>query len=262
VIWAVDFKGWCRTGDGRRCEPLTLTDHASRYLLCCQGLESTRTELVRPTLERTFREYGLPQRIRSDNGAPFAANGGCGLTELSVWWIELGIVCERIQPGHPQQNGRHERMHRTLQEETMQTPAATLRRQQARFDAFRRQYNEQRPHEALNLAVPASVYMPASAAYPERISSPEYPPDWAVRKVADGGQLCWGGSGKRYFVSHALSGKHVGLERVDDEHCRLWFRHQWLGVIDRRNARIWRPGQKQAEWANPFTPAASATQPA
>jgi putative transposase len=146
-VWAVDFKGWCRTGDGKHCEPLTITDQATRYLLCCRGLESIRSELVRPVIERVFAEYGLPQRMRSDNGPPFASNGACGLTELSVWWIELGIECERIQRGRPQQNGRHERMHRTLKEATMQPPAATLRQQQARFNSFRQEYNEHRPHE-------------------------------------------------------------------------------------------------------------------
>jgi putative transposase len=124
-VWAVDFKGWCRTGDGKHCEPLTMSDYATRYLLCCQGLESTRTELVRPVMERVFRQYGIPERIRSDNGAPFASQGECGLTELAVWWIELGMEWERIEPGHPQQNGRHERVHRTLKEATMQPPAAT-----------------------------------------------------------------------------------------------------------------------------------------
>lgn len=255
AIWAVDFKGWCYTGDGTHCEPLTVTDYATRYLLCCQGLESIRTELARPVLERTFREYGVPQRMRSDNGPPFASNGACGLTELSVWWIELGIGCERIQPGHPQQNGRHERMHRTLQEETMQRPAATMRRQQALFDTFRREYNEQRPHEALGQVVPAALYSPATHPYPHRIAVPEYPHDWQVRKVQDGGQVSWTGMRRRWFLSHALTGKYVGLEPLaQEQQWRVWFYRQWLGLWDARRWRLWRPGQKQAEAARPLSP--------
>jgi len=251
-VWAIDFKGWCRTGDGKRCEPLTVTDHASRYLLCCQALESIRTELARPVLERTFRQYGLPHRMRSDNGPPFGSNGACGLTALSVWWIELGLVCERIQPGHPQQNGRHERMHRTLQEETMQSPAASLRKQQARFDAFQREYNEQRPHEALGQVAPATVYTPAARSYPQRITQPEYPRGWQVRKVCNGGQVGWAGVRRRWFLSHALTGKYVGLEPLSDEqHWRVWFYNQWLGLWDARRWRLWRPGQRQTQAATP-----------
>lgn len=242
-VWAVDFKGWCRTGDGRRCEPLTLMDQATRYLLCCQGLDSTRSEVVRPVMERIFRQYGLPERIRSDNGPPFGSNGSCGLTELSVWWIEVGIECERIQPGHPQQNGRHERMHRTLKEATMQSPAATLRKQQARFDAFCREYNEERVHEGLGLATPAEVYRSSPREYPERIAGPEYDETWEVRKVQDGGHLRW--FCQRLFVSHALTGKHVGFEPVGEELWRVWYYRHWLGIWEPRQRRLWRPTETQ-----------------
>lgn len=208
-VWAIDFKGWCRTGDGVRCEPLTVSDQVTRYLLCCQGLPSTRTELVRPVMERVFQEYGLPERLRSDNGAPFASTGACGLTELSVWWIELGIHIERIDPGHPQQNGRHERMHRTLQEATMDPPAATARQQQRRMDAFRREYNEQRPHQALGQQVPAALYGSSPRGYSGFLREPSYAAGWAVRKVFDGGQIPVGiAEGVREPRSH---GETVGL---------------------------------------------------
>jgi putative transposase len=247
-VWAVDFKGWCRVGNGTRCEPLTLMDQATRYLLCCRGLDSTRTELVRPVMERVFREHGMPERIRSDNGPPFGSNGACGLTELSVWWIELGVECERIRPGHPQENGRHERMHRTLQEATMESPATTLRKQQARFDAFCREYNEERVHEGLGLATPTEVYQASPRAYPERVAEPAYDKAWEVRKVQDGGRLRW--SSYRLFVSHALAGKYVGFEPVGEDLWRLWFYRHWLGIWETRERRLWRPAEIRSGTTN------------
>jgi transposase InsO family protein len=247
-VWAVDFKGWCRTGDGRRCEPLTLMDQASRYLLCCQGLDSTRSELVRPVMEKVFRQYGVPERIRSDNGPPFGSNGDCGLTELTVWWIELGVECERIRPGHPQENGRHERMHRTLQEATMESPATTLRQQQARFDAFCREYNQERAHEGLGLATPAEVYRPSPRSYRERIGEPPYEQAWEVRKVADGGSFRWFCG--RQFVSHALTGKNVGFEPAGEQLWRVWFYRHWLGIWEPRERKLWRPAEIRAGAAN------------
>lgn len=245
-VWAIDFKGWCRTGDGKRCEPLTISDQATRYLLCCQGLSSTRTELVRPVMERVFIEHGLPERIRSDNGAPFAVKGECGLTEMAVWWIELGIEHERIDPGHPQQNGKHERMHRTLQEATMDPPAATARQQQRRMEEFRRQYNEQRPHQALGQQVPASVYVPSPRPYPSRPIEPDYG-SWPVRKVVDGGQIRW--VSERVFVSHALAGKLVGLEPIQEGLWKVWFHRHWLGMWEPRRGCLWRPRRWAAQQA-------------
>lgn len=236
--WAIDFKGWCRTRDGARCEPLTLTDQATRYLLCCQGLSSTRTEVVRPVLERVFLEYGLPERIRSDNGAPFASKGSSGLTELSVWWIECGIALERIDPGHPQQNGRHERMHRTLAEATMQPPASTMRAQQKRMDAFRREFNDQRPHQALGQKTPASVYVPSERVYSGRPSEPEYPEDWPQRSVSDGA-FRW--HTERPFLSHTLTGKRVALEPVQDGLWKIWFYRHWMAMWDEVQRKLWRP---------------------
>lgn len=241
-VWAIDFKGWCRTGDGERCEPLTISDQATRYLLCCQALGSTRTERVRPVLERVFLEYGLPERIRSDNGAPFGVKGGCGLTELAVWWIELGIQSERIDPGRPQQNGRHERMHRTLQEATMDPPASTARQQQRRMEEFRRDYNERRPHQALGQQVPASLYTPSPRLYRGGTLEPDYGA-WPVRKVIDGGQIRW--RSRKIFLSHALTGKVVGLEPVAEELWKVWFYRHWLGMWDAQRRRLWRP----REWA-------------
>jgi transposase InsO family protein len=243
-VWGIDFKGWCRTGDGKKCEPLTISDYATRYLLCCQAVNSTRTEVVRPVMERVFGDYGLPERMRSDNGPPFASTGACGLTDLSVWWIELGLQCERIEPGHPQQNGRHERMHRTMQEETMQPPASTWRQQQRRLEAFRREYNEQRPHAALGQQPPATLYRRALREYPRRIAEPEYGPDWQVRKI-DGGQARWRSG--RMFVSHALNGKMVGFEPVEQDRWKVWFHRHWLGVWDQREQRLYRPHQWKPE---------------
>jgi len=171
-VWSVDFKGWFRTGDGQRCDPLTLIDNYSRYLLRCQVLEAETTVPVKAVLEAAFREYGLPERIRSDNGTPFGSNSSSGLTALAVWWIRLGIVPERIKPGCPQQNGRQERMHLTLQQETADPPAPTRRQQQHRFDAFRQEYNHERPHEALQQKPPAQFFRASERPYPTRLPQP------------------------------------------------------------------------------------------
>lgn len=243
-LWSIDFKGWCRTGDGRRCEPLTLADQATRYLLCCQHLDSTRSERVRAVMERVFCEYGMPERMRSDNGAPFASTGACGLTELSVWWIELGLIWERIAPGRPQQNGRHERMHRSLREWAMNPPAATMRQQQRRLEQFREYFNQQRPHEGLGQRVPAELYRRAMREYPRRIVAPEYGSNWGVR-VVDGGRVSW--NSERVFVSHALNGKQVGFEPFEEGRWRVWFYRQWLGVWDQRRDRLFRP-QEWERW--------------
>ena len=237
-VWCVDFKGWRRTGDGQCCQPLTVTDHATRYLLCCQALTATRTELVKPVLERVFRHYGLPLRMRSDNGPPFGNTGACGLTELAAWLIELGTVCERIEPGRPQQNGRHERMHRTLGEITMAPVAATLRQQQKRFDEFRQEFNHDRPHQALGQQPPATLYQPSPRPWPRRTPEPAYGIDWKVRQV-DGGRVKW--TGVRVFISHALNGKHVAFEPVDDGLWRVWFYRHWLGEWNDRQKRLRRP---------------------
>ncbi len=183
LVWCVDFKGWFRCGDGERCDPLTVTDAASRYLLCCQLLPRTDSVNTQAALIKVFRRYGLPQRMRSDNGEPFASVGVGGLSTLSIWWLKLGIVLERIEPGEPQQNGRHERMHRTLKKETAAPAQASWRAQQRRFDQFRREFNEERPHEALGQQTPADQYRPSLRAYPERL-----PCEWLMRAARSAGR--------------------------------------------------------------------------
>jgi transposase InsO family protein len=243
-VWSVDFKGWFHTSDGRRCEPFTLTDNYSRYLLRCQALPAPTTVQIQPVMVAAFREYGLPERIRSDNGAPFGSNGESGLTALSVWWIRLGILPERIRPGHPQQNGRHERMHLTLKQQTATPPAASLRQQQKRFDAFRQEYNRERPHEALGQKPPAQFFEASPRPYPARLPELEYPADWQIRRVCAGGKFRCGGR-QLAFLSHALVGERIGLQPIDDRYWRLWFGAYELGVLDKAQASIYSPSQWQ-----------------
>jgi transposase InsO family protein len=239
-LWCVDFKGWFRTQDGRRCDPLTLTDSFSRYLLRCQAVSDTGGLGVRPIFEAAFRQYGLPRAIRSDNGSPFASRGVGGLSRLSVWWTKLGIRHERIDPGKPQQNGRHERMHRTLKAETARPPATTLRAQQRRFDAFRQEFNDQRPHEALGLDAPAKWYEPSMRPYPEREPQLSYPLDWACRMVRHNGEVKFKGL---FFLGEALVGEPVGFEPVDGRHWRVHFGSLVLGIFDERVHRLLLPGE-------------------
>lgn len=214
AVWCADFKGWVRTGDGARCDPLTISDAYSRMLLCCHILPKPDYAHVRPCFERVFREYGLPLAIRTDNGPPFASVGLAGLSPLSVWWVKLGIIPERIQPGHPEQNGRHERMHRTLKQEVMHPPAANPKAQQRRCDDFRVVYNTLRPHEALGQVTPASCYAPSTRPYPHWLSDVQYPPLTEVRRVRSNGQIKW--RGELVFISTALIGELVGITEQED----------------------------------------------
>ena len=214
AVWCADFKGWVRTADGSRCDPLTISDAFSRLLLCCQIVPKTDYAHVRPVFERAFREYGLPQAIRTDNGPPFASVGAGGLSHLAAWWVKLGIIPERIEPGHPEQNGRHERMHRTLKAETMHPPAATPAAQQQRCDAFRMTYNTQRPHQALGQVPPATLYVPSPRHYPLRVHDPVYPPLTEVRRVRSNGQIKW--RGELVFVGEVLTGELVGITEHQD----------------------------------------------
>lgn len=234
--WCADFKGWFKTGDGRRCDPLTLTDAATRYLLRCQAVAKTDAAHVRAIFDAAFREYGLPLRLRTDNGAPFASTGLGGLTSLSVWWLRLGIVLERIAPGHPEQNGRHERMHRTLKRETASPPRASLRAQQQCFEQWRRQYNEERPHEALGQRPPAELFQPSPRAYPRPLAEALYPDEWRTRSVRGAGQMKWKGQDVR--ITGALSGERIGLEAVGDGVWRIYFLHQPLGYFDERDLSV------------------------
>ena len=245
AVWCADYKGWFRTGDGTRIDPLTISDACSRYLFRCQALPAADYAHSKPVFEAAFREYGLPERMRTDNGAPFGSNGESGLTGLTVWWIKLGIVPEHIAPGKPQQNGRHERMHRTLKQETAAPPATDRRRQQARFDQFRQEYNQERPHQALGQKTPESCYQPSARVYPGRLREPEYPNEWEVRRVSPGGQMRW--QGEYVFVAHALTGEPVGLEPMDEDRWRVWFSFYEVGILDDRKLTIRRPERKQAE---------------
>ena len=236
-LWCVDFKGWFRTGDGRRCEPLTVSDAWSRYLLRCQAMERIRQEAVRTVLESAFREYGLPRAIRTDNGPPFAGRALGGLTQLSVWWLKLGLSVERIDPGEPQQNGRLERLHRTLKAETARPPRATLGGQQRAFQQFRDSYNTERPHEALGQRPPATAYRPSERLYPARPPVVEYPEGLTVRYVHTQGCIKW--QGRLVYVSHLLRGEPLGLDPVADDRWVLYFCHLPLAVIDDRRQRLW-----------------------
>jgi putative transposase len=220
-LWCVDFKGHFVLGDKTRCHPLTVTDHVTRYLLKCEGLAQPRHLPVRMHFERAFREFGVPLRIRSDNGPPFASNALGGLSALSVWWIKLGIIPERIEPGKPQQNGRHERMHRTLKAEATTPPQPTLTEQQRVFDRFRGLYNDVRPHEALGQKTPASRYEPSSRVMPERPLSPEYPQTMKVRRIDRNGGLCFGG--KPFPFATLLAGEPVGLELVEEDTWEVFY---------------------------------------
>ncbi|HJU16765.1 MAG TPA: IS481 family transposase [Stellaceae bacterium] len=248
-VWCADFKGWFRTADGVRCDPLTISDAHSRFLLDCRIVAPTR-EGVEPRFIRAFREFGLPRALRTDNGPPFASTGAGGLSRLSVTWVKLGIRLERIDPGAPQQNGRHERRHRTLKEQTSQPPAATPKAQQRRFDDFRRHYNCERPHEALDQTTPASHYTASPRCYPERIEEPWYDADHAVRRVRNSGEIKWGG--ELIFVSEALLGEPVGIAETEDGDWIVRFADIGLGVINRQTKKLRRfaaprPGRRKAQ---------------
>ncbi len=233
-VWCADFKGWFRSGDGSRVDPLTISDAWSRYLLRCQAVEKTDTEHVRAIFEAAFREHGLPEAIRTDNGPPFAAATVGGLSRLAVWWIKLGIVPERIQAGHPEQNGRHERMHRTLKQEVR--TAENWRAQQRELDRFRREYNEVRPHEALQMQTPASVYEPSPRPYLARTPEVEYPDSMQVLTVQSHGWFRW--KKQSIFLSQVLWGERVGLLPAGDGLFTVYFAHQPLMGFDARRGKL------------------------
>jgi transposase InsO family protein len=237
--WCLDFKGWFRTRDGCRCDPLTVSDAASRYLLACRIVEPTHAG-VDAVMERLLREHGLPQAVRTDNGAPFASTGAGGLTRLAVKWLKLGIGLERITPGQPQQNGRHERMHRTLKAETLRPPAADPVAQQVRFDAFRAEFNTLRPHEALGQVPPASCYWGSPRSYPAAVADPVYRADEAVRRVRSNGEIKWGGD--LIFVSECLAGEPVGISETESGDWLVRFASVPLGTIARKTGKLCRIG--------------------
>jgi len=224
--WASDFKGWFRTGDGTRIDPLTITDTSTRYLVRCQAVEKTDTPRVQAVFAAAFREYGMPQAMRSDNGPPFASCGVAGLSRLAVWWIKLGIRPQRILAGHPEQNGRHERMHRTLGEHAATPPQAEPRAQQRAMDAFLAEYNQLRPHEALGMRTPASVYRPSPRGFPERLPEPEYGTAMKVRRVMQHGQFFW--NYNAVFLGKTLAGERIGLLPINDRYLRIYL--DWYPV--------------------------------
>jgi putative transposase len=236
-VWCADFKGWFRTADGKRCDPLTISDAHSRFLFDCRIVSPTGAG-VQPRFERAFHEHGLPLAIRTDNGAPFSSSGAGGLSRLSIGWLKLGIKLERIDPGQPQQNGRHERMHRTLKDDTSRPPATNPRQQQRRFDRFRHEYNEVRPHEALNQEPPAKHYQPSPRPYPTRIPEPWYDADHEVRRVRSNGEIKW--AGEHVFIGESLIGEPVGIAQTEQGNWLVRFMDVELGIIDRHNKKMHR----------------------
>src|SRR5271170_563150 len=235
-LWCMDFKGYFSTGDGTRCDPFTITDAHSRYLIRCQTVSRMDFDQVRAVCEAAMREYGMPLRIRTDNGAPFAGVGLLGLSKLSLGWMKLGIVHERIQPGCPQQNGRHERMHRTLKEDTAKPPAGTVTAQQKKFDRFRLVFNHERPHEALANETPGSIYVPSTRLLPSRIASFQYPRSFQTRRVNNSGDISWHKG--RVFVSEVFRNEEIGLEQMDEDVHRVFFCNTELGEFNSSEMRF------------------------
>jgi transposase InsO family protein len=235
-VWTTDFKGEFRTGDGYYCYPLTVRDAFSRFVLRCDALTARTLVDTRRAFERAFATYGLPTRLRSDNGGPFASPGLGGLSRLSVWWIRLGIVPERIAPGHPEQNGSHEQFHAVLKTHTTRPPAATARAQQRRFAAFCTEYNHERPHEALHDDPPAVHYHASPQPFPRHLPALEYPGHTEVRRVSSNGCVSWGND--PLFLTTALAGESVAFEEVDDGVWTVRFADVVLGRFDERQCRI------------------------
>ncbi len=240
-VWAADFKGWFRTGDGTRVDPFTLSDCASRYLLRCRAVAQTNGDCVRAEMTVVFQEFGLPKVLRTDNGVPFATVGLGGLSELSVWLIRLGVTPERIRPAHPEENGIHERMHRTLKRQTAKPPRATLRAQQSAFAHFQAEFNDERPHEALAMKTPADVYTPSRRLFPKKLPEIEYPSGSTVRLVTTNGTINF--KDKRIYLSNALIDQHVRLEEIEGG-WDVWFGPMKLGKLDLEREEIKRTPTK------------------
>jgi transposase InsO family protein len=235
-LWSADFKGQFKTGNGIYCYPLTVADAFSRYLLGCQGLHSTAVAGAKPVFTSLFREYGLPKRIRTDNGVPFATNSLARLSTLSAWWVRLGVLPELIEPGKPQQNGRHERMHRTLKAEATIPPAGNLAAQQRRFNHFRTEFNDVRPHEALDQQTPASIYESSPRQMPTKLPPLEYPDRFEVRYVSANGGIRW--KSKWINISIVCARQYVGFEEIDNGIWNLYFGPLKLGRLHERHMRI------------------------
>lgn len=232
-LWTADFKGQFRTGNGVYCFPLTIADQHTRFLLSCHGLLSTQTVTARPVFERAFREYGIPNAIRTDNGVPFATQAIHGLSYLNVWWMSLGIQHQRIHPGKPQQNGAHERMHRTLKRQAIKPVRGSCAAQQKNFDAFRHEYNDERPHEHLDQETPASHYLTSSRPYPSRKPLPEYPGHFVIKKVTTGGTFRF--HKRLLYLANAMVDQTIGLEESDDGRWQIYFNTVLLATLDERD---------------------------
>ncbi len=248
TVWSVDFKGWFRTGDGVRCDPLTVSDAYSRYVLLCEIVEP-KSDPVERAMRALFERCGVPQVLRMDNGPPFASGGPGGLTALSLSWLKAGIGLERIAPGHPEQNGRHERFHLTLKQETSCPPAASRAEQQRRFDRFCHSYNSERPHEALGQKPPAAFWQPSPRRYPRHLLEPWYDADFAVRKVRSSGEIKW--AGRSFFISETLAGEQVGIGETIDGEWLVRYAKIDLGILDLKRKRLIRffpprSGRKEA----------------
>jgi len=235
-VWTADFKGQFKLGNNQWCYPLTICDRYSRMLLKCQALPNTSTELAKPVWVATFREHGLPRIIRTDNGAPFSSIGIGGLSRLSAWWIRLGIIPERIAPANPQQNGSHENMHRAFKQDVATHPGANLKLQQCANDRFVYDYNYVRPHEALEMRVPADLYQGSRRAYPLILPPLEYPASYTVRQVRTNGDIKW--RGDHLFISEILTGEPVGLDQIDDQHWALYYGPVPLAILDSHRKRL------------------------
>ena len=239
--WSADFKGWFRTGDGVRCEPLTVTDNFSRYLLVVHAVPRPTYVEIKPLFVKAFRDHGLPQALRTDNGSPFASRHGlAGLTQFSVWLLKLGVWPDRIAPGRPDQNGRHERMHRTLNAEAATPRCATVALQQHRMDDWRADFNAHRPHEALGQRYPASVYTPSPRQYPEVLSQWDYPADHHRRRVNADGYIKW--QDRAVYISEALAAEQIGLTPQDDGGWIVRFRNFNLATLTSDGAKLVRSG--------------------
>lgn len=236
AVWSADLKGWFLTRNGERCDPLTITDNYSRYLLRCQLVRPPDYQTMQPVFENVFREFGLPQAIRTDNGAPFATTTVGGLSRLSVWWIRLGILPERIRPGKPQQNPRHERMHRTLKQDACKPPQSTWGRQQVAFDQFRHEFNNERPHESIGQRFPAEVYQSSPRPYPLILPEMTYPDDMLIRRVHHQGDIKW--KGKHLYLTEVLARQTVGLRQVTENRWDIYFGPLRLAQLDVAEAKI------------------------
>lgn len=232
--WSADFKGDFLLGNGRHCYPLTISDNWSRYLFLCRALERPSFQQVRPWFEWVFREAGLPERIRTDNGVPFASTALGGISQLSKWWIKLGIKPERIQPGKPAQNGRHERMHRTLKKAV--APQSDLHEQQRHYDPFREEYNWERSHEGLGRKTPGSVHCTSPRSYPAKLPKVEYESGVTVRQVRHKGEIKW--RGQLFYLSEVLAQEPVGLKQIDEHKWELRYSFHMLGILDERTKTI------------------------